>query len=193
MTESLSAATIILAFALAMSLLVERLLEVLKSCFDYWDSRTDGVTRWNRRAERVRAVVERRLRLFEYVKPEQVRPVLNRIYDLLLNNQGVYDGTVLVLSADMVRIAWIRIACKIVGMVLGVGLAILLRFDFVRLWFVADAAGERASNLPPAALTIFVSGLAVGLGAGPVHKIIGSIEKRRARKEAADVKEAGES
>ena len=193
MMESLSHATIILAFALALSLLVERLLEVLKSGYDYWDSRRDAIAHWNKEAEKVRALVERRLRLFEYVKPEQVRPVLNRIYDVLLNNNGTYNGTVLVLSADLVRIAWIRIASKVIGMVFGVLLAVLLRFDFVRLWFIAEGNPDRLANLPPAWASILVSGLAIGLGAGPVHKIIGAIERKRAKKEAADVKEAGEA
>ena len=111
------------------------------------------------------------------------------LYELLLNNQGGYSGTALVLSGDLVRAAGVRLACKVVGMVVGVGVAVWLDIDFVRLWTppapIPHAPWEWAKGLP----TLVASGVAIGLGAGPVHKIITAIERRQAARSAPPAKD----
>jgi hypothetical protein len=186
MIDALSDLTVMFAFALALALLVERLLEVLKSLYDVLDSRLNWYHFWSRRTRVLRDQVERRLRVFEYVNPDAARPVLNRVYQLLLNNQAGYTGgeggggTALVLSGDLVRAAGVRVACKLVGMAVGVGLALWLKIDFVQLW--QPPGGIPYLWASPELCTV-ASGMAIGLGAGPVHKIIVAIEKQRAAKE----------
>jgi hypothetical protein len=185
MVDALSDVTILFALVLALALLVERFLEVLKSGYDALDSRMQWYRFWTERANRIQDRLERRLRVFEYVSPDAVQPVLNRVYELLLNNQGGYSGTALVLSGDLVRAAGVRVACKVLGIAVGVALALWLKIDFVQLW---QPPNGRALELwaSPLVCTI-VSGIAIGLGASPVHKIITTIERQR----TANVSENG--
>ena len=189
MVDALAQITVFFALALALALLVERLLEVLKSLYDVFDARLNLAAFWTRRARATAERLERRLRVFEYVSPDAVRPALNKVYELLLNNQGGYSGTALVLSGDLVRAAGVRLACKVVGMVVGVGVAVWLDIDFVRLWTppapIPHAPWEWAKGLP----TLVASGVAIGLGAGPVHKIITAIERRQAARSAPPAKD----
>jgi hypothetical protein len=176
MVDALSTVTVF--FALALALLVERLLEVLKSGYDVLDSRFNWCEFWTARAYAVADRLERRLRVFEYVKPEAAQPVLNRLYNVLLNTQGGYSGTALVLSGDLVRAAGVRLGCKLVGMAIGVALAYWLKIDFVRLW--TPPPGFPQQLWAPGTVTTIASGIAIGLGSGPVHKIITTIEKQQA-------------
>jgi len=191
MVDALAEITVFLALALALALLVERLLEVLKSLYDVFDARLNLATYWSRRAADIADRLERRLRVFEYVSPDAVRPALNKVYELLLNTQGGYSGTALVLSGDLVRVAGVRLGCKIVGMAVGVALAFWLKVDFVALW-------KPPAGLPHApwqwivdhpSSTLIASGVAIGLGAGPVHKIITAIERQQAARNAPSSKD----
>jgi hypothetical protein len=177
MLDALSDVTIMFALVLALALLVERFLEVVKSGYDVLDSRMEWYHFWTDRAKAIQDRLERRLRVFEYVSPDAVQPVLNRVYELLLNNQGGYAGTALILSGDLVRAAGVRVGCKVLGMAVGVGLALWLNIDFVQLW---QPPNGRPLELwaSPLVCTI-ASGIAIGLGSGPVHKIITTIERQR--------------
>jgi hypothetical protein len=184
MVDALSDITILLALVLALALLVERFLEILKSGYDVVDSRMNWYHFWTRRAKAIQDRVERRMRVFEYVSPDVAQSVLNRVYDLLLNNRGGYSGTALVLSGDLVRAAGVRLGCKVVGMAAGVALALWLKIDFIHLW--QPPAGLPLDLWASPTVTMVASGIAIGLGSGPVHKIITTIERKRAEREQAN-------
>jgi hypothetical protein len=180
--EVLSTVSVTFALALALALLVERFLEVLKSFYDWIDSHWDFYHVWTRIAHRTRDGLERRLRLLEYLPPEAAQSVVNRVNDLLLNTQGGYDGNALLLSGDLVRVVGVRLGCKTVGVALGIVLACWLEIDLVTLW--PDQSG--LTFWAPEPVRRVVSGIVIGLGASPVHKIITTIERRRAAREAGD-------
>ena len=170
---TLSDVTVLFALALALALLIERLLEMLKSLYDMLDGRKDLYTRWTRKAYKIRDYAERKLRVFEYVEPEKATPVLQRFSEMLLTGQQGYTGTVPVLSGDLVRALYVKIWSKVLGVILGIGLAVILKIDLVSLWQLKDPSQESTP------LHWILSGMAIGLGAGPMHKIITSIEQRR--------------
>jgi hypothetical protein len=176
--DALSDVSILFAFALALALLIERFLEVVKSCYDVVDSRWDLYHFWSRRARAIQTRIEQRLGVFEYVSPDLASGVLNRMYQLLLNNQPGYTGTTLIVSGDLVRAAGVRLGCKVLGMLIGVTLALWLGIDFVQLWQPPGGI-----HVDSTILRTIASGIALGLGTGPVHKIITAIEKQRADKD----------
>jgi hypothetical protein len=71
---------------------------------------------------------------------------------------------------------------KIVGIILGVTLAILLQIDLVGIW--RAAAGDSVSWLPhiSKSLSTVLTGILLGFGAEPVHKVITYIEKKRKKR-----------
>lgn len=181
MVEALGSVTVLFLLVLALAFLVERALELLKTVYDLLDSRLDWHKFWTWRTKRFRNVLERRLRIFEYAKPEQAAAVLRRFRERLLAEASEYEGTVPVLSGDLVRSAGLRLALKSIGMVFGIALAFWLSIDFIEIWIEAEG---REALLDPkyAPLRKAASGIGIGLGSGPVHKIITAIEKRRKRR-----------
>ena len=179
LVDVVSKVTVTFALVLALALLVERFLEVLKSLYDWIDSHWDFYHVWTRVAHWTRDRLERRLQLLEYLPPEAAQSVVNRVNELLLNTQGGYDGSALMLSGDLVRAAGVRLGCKVVGIAAGIMLATSFGIDIVTLWPTPD-------QLPipvlwgSDALRRVVTGIVIGLGASPVHKIITTIERRRA-------------
>jgi len=188
--ETLASLTVLFALVFALALLVERALEVVKSLYDVIDGKRNLSTFWTARAAKIADRLERRLRLFEYVSPKAVQPLLNRVYELLLNNQGGYSGTALVLSGDLVRAASVRLFTKLVGLALGIGLALWLHIDFLKMWHPEVRLGAQAVGFVlHGTLAQIASGLAIGLGAGPVHKIITTLEKKQADRHKEETKE----
>lgn len=186
--DALAEITVFFALVLALALLIERLLEVLKSLYDWVDSYYDLYHSWTRRAQKIAQKLQSRLRALEYLPPAMLRPLINRVYELLLNNQeNGYFGSALVISGDLVRAGAVRLVCKLVGMGVGILIAYAFQIDLVQLWQppawgpLAKIATEvmQISNL-----RIIASGAVIGLGAGPVHKLITTLERQQAERQA---------
>ncbi len=166
-------ATAHFTLALALAFVIERVLEVLKAGVDLADSWGDWHKFWTRQAEGLKVVLEKRLRVFQHLGPERVAQALRRAYDMLLRTPDGDPMVVPVLSGDLVRVAWIRLGSKLLGIVLGVALAFRFHIDL----FSSFKPGAES-----AWYWVALSGAALGLGAGPVHKIITTIETKRAAK-----------
>lgn len=171
----LEQATLVFTLALALALVIERLLELLKSLFDMIDSRRQWRVYWTRRAQQTRDYLERRLRVFEYVDRKEAAGLLDRFDGMMLVPSPQHSPDVPVLTGDLVRVLWVRTGSKILGMLVGVGIAFLVRLDLL--------AWVSAQPREPRAWSMIVTGLALGLGADPMHKIISEIEKRRQKAE----------
>ena len=83
----------------------------------------------------------------------------------------------------MIRQVFTRAAAKILGMIFGVLLAYLFQIDLIA-YVNPDFTGAAPVTDYHFTLQIFVSGLAIGLGAAPVHKVITTIEKARKKRQA---------
>ena len=183
--DSLLAVTARFAFVLALALLLERTMEVLKSSYDLLDSRLDLNNFWTTRAYRMRGRLEKKLRRSEHARPKYAAGILRRFSEMLLNGQGGYAGSVPVLSGDLVRAGAVRVGLKIVAIASGIALAFAYGIDLVVLWNSSHATtGEPSSFakvLNSQGMHYVLSGTAIGLGSGPVHKVITTIEKKRRR------------
>ncbi len=182
-TDSLLDVTVLFALALALALLIERFMEVLKAIYDLIDSRSNLHTFWTKRAKSLAAGLEKRLRIFQYVDPKKAASALQRFSDLILNEQGGYAGNVPLLAGDLVRTLYVKVASKIIGVSLGIVLAFWSGINLVAIWNDAAAGSAWVLNLAPW-LSFILTGIAIGLGASPLHKIITTIERRREKRSA---------
>jgi hypothetical protein len=179
--SALSEVTVLFTIVLAFALLVERLLEVLKTAYDLLDSRYDWHRFWTRRTERTRDFLEQRLRLSEHLSPQAQAAALARFSEMLLGTAPANTASFPVLSGDLVRAAGIRLAARVVGMAAGVALALGFEIDLLALSGLL--VGEAQNAPAPTTLGMVVTGTAIGLGSGPMHKIITALENRRARRD----------
>lgn len=174
MSEKITLVTVLFASVLAFSLLIERALEVLKATYDLLDSRFDYHKFWTKRTWGLHEYIEHRLHVFTYVDTKGASAIFNRFNEMMLGPQDGYNGTVPTLCGDLVRAVYVRLACKFVGSLLGLWIAFGLRLDVL-----AAAQQYEFTKITPTPLGMAVTGIAIGLGAGPVHKLIRVVEKKR--------------
>lgn len=178
--EALTKVTVIFTLALALSLLIERFLEVLKSLLDLLDSRNDWCKVWDGITKWLRNKLEKRLKIFEYVDTKVAARVLHRVRGMLLKEQDENLSNAPILSGDLVRAFCTKIAFKVVGVGAGIGLAFWFNIDLLKIW--QDAAVDSSwlkINIQSEPVRIAFTGVVLGLGSSPVHKIITAIERRR--------------
>ena len=178
MINAFTTFTVALAFALGLSLVVERILEIIKSVYDMIDSRLDLHRFWTRWAEDTRRVLQSRLRIFEYANPKAVARILDKANEIMLGPDHGYHGTIPVISGDLMRAVGVRIVMKTLGVVIGLIFALHYHLDIKAL--VMREPVEQA--------WVVLTGVAIGLGSSVVHKLIVALEKQRAsrqRREAA--------
>jgi hypothetical protein len=174
MVEQLTLITVLFAAVLAFALLIERAIEVLKAVYDLVDSYFDFAKYWTKKTHQTQKFMQKQLRVFEYVNPKQATSVFNRFHELMLGPSSGYQGTVPMLCGDLMRAFYVKIGCKVVGMGLGILIAFYLKFDLL-----AAAQTAAISSLVPTFKGMLLTGVALGLGAGPMHKIIRAVEKKR--------------
>ena len=175
MSEQIMLITVMVAAVLAFTLLIERALEVLKAAYDLVDSFFDFAKIWTRKTRQTAKYMEKQLRKFEFVNARRSAAIFNRFNDLLLGPSAGYGGTVPMLCGDLMRAIYVKIGAKVVGVVLGIIIAFSLDFDLL-----AAARGEPFTALAPSFKGMLLTGIAMGLGTGPMHKLIRVVEKKRA-------------
>jgi hypothetical protein len=175
----LTEATVMFTLALALTFAIERVLELLKSAYDLAESRWRWHDLWNREARRLRDFAEHRLRAFSYLEPSAAATALGRFSDTLLGPESGHTGTVPILSGDLVRAVWVRLFAKLFGVILGILFANLFLVDLVAVW--------QDPVHPLSAFDVnrvWLTGIALGVGSGPVHKLITTIERQRDKRKA---------
>jgi hypothetical protein len=182
--SGLTQATVIFTVALALSFVIERVLELLKTGYDLAESRWRWHDVWNREARRIRDFAEHRLRAFNYVDPSVAANALGRFSETLLGPEAGHTGTVPLLSGDLVRVVWVRMIAKLVGMLLGIVLATLFRVDLLAVFKDPENPLRALSTLG-----VWLTGVGLGLGSGPVHKLITTIERQKDKRAARKAEE----
>src|SRR6266513_4228508 len=112
--DVVSKVTVILALILALSFVIERFLELLKSAYDIADGHYNWAKFWTARARKTRDYIERRLRVFNYVDKTAAAALLARFNEMLLVKGDTENPAVPVLCGDLVRAVWCRITLKVV-------------------------------------------------------------------------------
>ena len=174
--------TVVFVFILALALLIERLLEVLKSIYDFIDCRMGFDVYWTKKAVRLQQKLEDNIQALERVSPDRIKTLVKQYADKLV---GSGDNGVITISGDLLRATTVRFVAKLIAITLGILMALCFGLDLVKIW--QDAA---TIKLPTAGLTLepvsrqIVTGIALGLGSAPLHKIITTIERQQKQKAA---------
>lgn len=200
--EALSKPVLLLALALFLAIGTERLLELVRALMEHLEARRGTADRWQKRAEALRDRIELRLNNAAGSGAAVLRAVV-AVACRHLSPPTPESGGQIAIDADELRKMSLRLRCKVIGIVIGIGLAFLFGLDIFALVNegsrqAADpgtgaAAGEglRAAvqervvavvTLPfklPGWIGMIIAGVAMGLGAGPVHKIITALERAR--------------
>jgi len=136
--ENSNSAIILLSSALLISLVVERLLEIINGLYRLIEIKTNGYRYWNSKAERL----QRRLQQIrqgdgdEESESARTRAVRSRIIGSFLNRLRVEEGPyskVDSISAEKIRKFSIKFAAKFIGIIIGVAIALLADIDIFKL------------------------------------------------------------
>lgn len=188
--EVLLNTTVLFTLGLSLSMVIERVLEIVSALYNLVDSRYDFYLFWTARAEKIGLRLQRRLRVYEYVSPALAAGVLRVASNVLLGAQNGHEGKVPTISGDLVRAFWVKIFMNVLGIGLGILLAFQFHVDWLAIWknmyvemLAGDAPALAGTTLrEPSVSGMLLTGLSIGLGAGPVHKIITSMENTWKRK-----------
>jgi hypothetical protein len=180
--------TVVFAFILALALLIERLLEVLKSIYDYIDCRMGMDEYWTKKAGELQKKIEANLKALEKGNQDRIKTLIRQYADKLV---GGGENGVITISGDLLRATSVRFVAKLIAIALGITLALCFNLDLVSMWQAAAKSDGITSGLKLHETSKeILTGVALGLGSGPLHKIITTIERQRKKREA---KKAGES
>lgn len=174
--------TVLFTLVLALSMLIERLLEILKALYDLLDSRLDWYKFWNRRTEKLQHRLERKMQIFQYVKPALAASVLNRFTEVVIGKDEGIMSPVPMLSGDLVRGLTVKIVSKIIAIGVGIGLAFWMQIDLLQIWSEAARGSRWTLEINSQAVRIILTGMVMGLGSSPVHKFITAIEKQQKKR-----------
>ena len=187
--EVLTYVTVQFTLVLALAFVVERVIEILKAIYDLCDCHFDWCNFWTARAHAIRDRLERNRRIFEYVKPEVMARLLALFNDKLLNERGGYSGTVPMISGDLVRAAAVRTGARVVACTAGIAFALWAKVDLLAIWRSLDThylldkiEVPWLGDIKVPYFGFLITGLAIGLGAGPMHKVITTMERNQKKK-----------
>ncbi len=128
--EVLSAPIILCTLAIAFSLLIERIIEIIKTLFILVDSEFDLYRFWTKRAIKLRGKLEKRIRLFDYVHPSYLIQFFAYAKEYIVGGQDGVTAMVPTISGDFVRGIRIKTISKFLGIGIGIILAHWQNIDF---------------------------------------------------------------
>jgi hypothetical protein len=168
---------------LLLALLVERIMEVLMAVWGLAEWKINVYRMWNRWAERLRTRYERKIKSRQHTQALDISGLLYLISDKLLGKKRGYSGNVPIISADLVRHVFVSTLNRMVASIIGCVLCVVAQIDFVQI-ISSDLQKSFLPNSP--SLRILLSGILIGLGSEPVHKLIKFVEKRRPKRPIAE-------
>jgi hypothetical protein len=179
-------ALVLLTAAMFFALVIERILEVGMCVFNYIEAKVDLSEFWKQRAEKIQ---ERLYNRYEKTKNNKMEKA---VYDYLAWNyisstQPGYEGAQ-VISANTVRTFVVKGVNKTVGILLGIAVAFGLNinvFSLIVQWIGGPdnlRFGMFEIHLPNW-LQYTVTGIIMGLGSTPMHKLITALEKARKKRQ----------
>lgn len=169
---------LLMALAIVLSIGIERLMELMRAIEDHVEARRGDMSIWQKKAERLRDRIELRLDLAKGGSPSAFQSVLSSVCQYLSPAPQGTPGLIAI-SADQVRSMSIRLRYKLIAVLLGVLFAWVFNLDLFALVNMSIHEKDGYSILLPYWLGTTVSGVAMGFGAGPVHKLIDALERAR--------------
>lgn len=169
---------LLMALAIVLSLGIERLLEIIRAVEDYREARNGAVNKWQRIAEKLRDRIEVRLEIAKGAGQSTFQRVLTLACRYLSPAPAGTAGLIAI-STDQIRTLSIQLLCKLYGVLLGIGLAFVFKLDLFALVNASIHQTDGYQIILPSWLGIILSGIALGFGASPVHKLIVALERVR--------------
>jgi len=176
--DMFSKPVLLMALAIFLAVGTERLVELIRALVDHLEARGNPGARWQTRAEALRDRIEARLNNAGAGSYSILKMALG-IVCRDLSPAAPETGGLIAVYADRVRATTVRVSAKLVGILLGVGLASIFGLDMFAL--VRAELPETGKSMVefPGWLGTIATGIAMGLGAGPVHKLITALERAR--------------
>jgi hypothetical protein len=184
--EMFNSSLMMLAATIFFSLLLERVMELVLTLYDYFEIRRGWQQYWNKKAEELSHILNEQLQ-GNWVKDE----VNKAVRDYVSTGFPGLDG-VQVVSADKLRSTSIKLVSKLLAVIIGIIIACGMHID---LFALVEQLNDKVALLNkvspesyhgyfstqniPGLVGEVVTGVAIGLGSGAVHKIIEALEKKR--------------
>jgi hypothetical protein len=190
--ENADTALVMLTAAIFFALIIERVLEIAKSIYDYIEARQDFSGFWDRRAISIRDRLQNRLDRFKQAGEQTIqKKVFKHLASRYVNEKHPgYEGAP-VISANKLRAFTVKSVSKSVGVILGISVAACLGinvFELIAQWTDSPDAlelGLLRVDLPNW-VDYAISGIVMGLGSGPMHKFITALERARKNRQTTD-------
>jgi hypothetical protein len=189
--ENANAALVMLAAAIFFALIIERVLEIAKSIYDYIEACLDFSGFWDKRAIAIRERLQNRIEKAKESDSKLQKTVFDQLAKRYINEAHPgYEGAQ-VISANKLRAFTVKGTSKAIGVVLGISVAACLNinvFVLIAQWTDspdAIALGLFKVNLPNW-LEYAITGIVMGLGSGPMHKFICALERSRKNRKSTD-------
>ena len=177
--EFTSMATIVLL----LSLLVERIMEVLSAARDYleWKYRWDRY--YNSKAEKLKEKYENEAKSQILFRVLTLTPLVRQIRHATRAHRKGHSSAITVISAEMIRHSILQSSSWVASSIIGIIFCMLSHINV--LAFFSEQLPAQAGQVLlkwPEPLQIVIGGVLVGLGSQPIHNMIVSMEKKRASK-----------
>ncbi len=181
-------ALILIAGAFFVAMVVERLLEILMATYTLFEVKCGWYQFWNTRAKNL----QKRLHDFNMQDEQQLQDgktagqlakIRERAIGKLLSRLKIDEpayADVPSLSAEKVRQFSIKFIVKIIGALTGISIAILVEIDmFALIDQLLKQQGNQVLSASARLAHQVLTGIAMGLGSAPLHKIIVALEKAK--------------
>jgi len=182
--ETFDSALILLAAAIFFSLLIERLLQILKATYDFLDVNYGWERHWNARAEKISEQIHVAMQ-GKFLQKQIGKAIKNYLKDDYPGLEGIQA-----VSAGAVRALTIKAVSKFLAIILGIVIAWVMHIDMFQLIDTLNQVAAEDAKVTMVqkyfsteyihgGIRQIISGVAIGLGSSPVHKVIASLEKSR--------------
>jgi len=188
--EVLTQPVLLLGLAMILALIIERLLEIGKSIYDYMDARSNSTDRWTKKAQQVRDRLEIRLDTAKADNRNDFDLVI-AMASRYLSPSGPGQSGLRAVSADKVRALTTKAWFKAIAIFLGISCAWLCDIDVLKLVELSLQKTGEVGTYDSNWFGILLTGIAMGLGAAPMHKLIAALERARALRRQKEGSENG--
>ena len=179
--EYITRITYVFFIYLILAILIERVVEVCVSAFNYADLKLDWYRIWNRKAWNYQDRFDR-IYGFQGGYTPQIDKMLNWVLWKVLSEKP-YPGGKESISAALIRLNYIKIGTRLLAFLIAlIFTAVMYRkFDFNFVGTVSKLLPDsEAIRLLAghAMLSILLTAVAVSLGSEPLHQLIARFEKK---------------
>jgi hypothetical protein len=185
LAQGTDGALLLLTGSIFLSLVIERLLEIVKGIYDVFEAKLDGAAFWNRRAAKLQSQLHYTLRAFGSDTPptggERLR-LRAALWRLRPDDPSYWAAPAI--SAAKLRTIWVKNLAKVLGLVFGISVALAANLNVFALIDAILGGEQQTTALLAGKVGVVLTGAAMGLGSGPLHKIIAALERAKNRRVA---------